>query len=136
MKGCFSSREVFRQKRAGEFDGEKLMPIARLALGLERLIAAIIKRRGAGCEVRASAPAFNESVPFQIEAQFHATRMKTRRPIELAFGQEIVPLDAVTHAAKAAEKRLPARADVAPGRAFAEDSFLSGVSFDRRTGLF
>src|SRR6185503_21146348 len=79
---------------------------------------AMIKPGGVGRELRATAVSFHKTVSIQVQAQLDAARMKTRRPIKLAPGEEVVPFQAVTHAAKAAEQRLPAGAHVAPGGAF------------------
>ena len=72
--------------------------------------------------------AFHESVSLQIQAKFDAARMKARRPIELALGLKIMPLETVTHATKTAEDRLPARAHIAPSGGFSEACFR-GVRF-------
>ena len=108
------------------------MPFARGALRFQRFLAAKIKSRGAGREIRSPAATLHKAVAVEIQTKFHAAWMKTRRPVELAFRQEIVPFDAVAYAAKTAEERLPARADIAPRRAFTERGFLHRAAFGGR----
>ena len=109
---------MFGEERTGKFHREKLVLLARRALRRQRFIRAMIKARRVRRELGPPAAAFHEAVAVQIQAQLDAARMKTRRPVELALRQKVMPLDAVTHAAKTAEDRLPARAHVAPRAGF------------------
>src|SRR5690242_14417856 len=86
----------------------------------------MIKTRRVRHELRATPLPLHETVPVQVQAKLNAALMKTRRPVKLPLRVEVVPLDAVTHAAKAAEQRLPAIARVAPRLRFRE----------RRSGRF
>lgn len=63
-----------------------------------------------------------------IQANLHASRMKTRRPIQIVRRLEIVPLHAAARLPEAAAQGLPA-ADFFPNTGFREDNFLTGGRF-------
>ena len=133
VKHVLRALEVLREKRAGELDREELMALAGGAPRPERLMIAIIESDSIGCELGPSAPSFDKAVPRQVQAEFDATGMKARSPIELALRNEVVPFDGVTRAPKAPEQRLPAGAHVAPRLAFRESRALVSAPVRRLT---
>jgi hypothetical protein len=63
-----------------------------------------------------------------IQADFHAARMKAPAPVQFRMGLEIVPLETDTDAAHAAMEVAPAVADRDPGGPFGKNN---GVFHDR-----
>ena len=58
----------------------------------QRFILAMIKASRIGQEFRPVAVTLHKAVAIQIQAKFHASRMKARRPIQLPFRNEVMPL--------------------------------------------
>ena len=56
----------------------------------------------------------------EVHANLHALRMKTLRPIQIRFRDEVVPLDAVTEGAEISVKLTPAVTREFPSRSFGE----------------
>src|SRR6185295_13762212 len=106
MQHRLRAAEVFGEERAGKFHREKLMPLVRGAPGHQRFVVAMIKPGRARREVGPAAAAFHEPMTVEVEAKLDATRMKTRRPVQLALGLEIMPLDAEAESAETPEQGL------------------------------
>ena len=120
---------MFGKERAGKLHGEKLMLFVGRALGCERFGGAMVEADGVRPELSATASSFHEALASKIQTKLNATRMKTRRPIKLLPRLKIMPLDAITHAAKTAEERLPACANVAPDQSFRKGVGLRVIIF-------
>ena len=95
------------------------MLFLRRPSGEESFVLAMIKARRVGRKFCAPSAALDKAVAAKIQAKLHATRMKTRGPIQFAFRKKVVPLHAETCAAKTAKQRLPA-ADIAPSSLLGE----------------
>ena len=114
MQFALHPGQMLFQKRTGKFHGQKLVPFVGGTPGGQWLIPVVIKTGGVGREFRPAAATRYKTVAVEVQAQLHAMGMKTGRPIEFATRKKIVPFEAVTRAAKTAEQRLPAVADIAP----------------------
>src|SRR3954466_13806963 len=84
MQHRFRAREMLCQKRTGEFNREKLMPLLRGTTGFQRLIFPMIKTGGAGGKIGSQAASLDKTMSVEIQTKFNATGMKARRPVQLS----------------------------------------------------
>ena len=100
MQHGLHARKMLRQKRAGKFHRQKLVPLIGRAPGGERLLFAMVKTNSVGFKFHPPVLALDKAVPVEIQTQLHAGGMKARGPVEFAPRKKIVPLDTVTRAAE------------------------------------
>jgi hypothetical protein len=110
----FAGQCVALKEWQRKFDGDELMPFAATTYPCQPRSGLRIKPGGGRAEFKRAAARPHLAMSGHVEANLQTTGMKTPRPIKIALGLEVMPLDAVTQFAKIPVQRPPAVADAFP----------------------
>lgn len=107
VKSQAAGGKVLRQEPARELNGDEVMGLSRKTAGGKRFISLPVKSRSPGLkrETRIAQPDLSSAA--EIQAEFEAVRMETRRPIHFLIRPQLVPFKTHPQTGEVTKKLAP-----------------------------